>query len=322
MPRVIHTAQALVDEVLQVAALPRRGQNAVADSLTRYPASAVNVLLAAARSGGTCVQAGSVGTGANGDLIRETLSAEQIEVSSPPVPDLDTGTCVVLLEPSAERTFITTQGAERRISVESLQTSDPQPGDLVCVSGYSFYGATRDPLLAWLETLPEGVLVVLDPGAPYADLPDDLLLRTLALTDVWTGNAEEAEALAARLTAGLPKSVRPKGWEQQAAEIAEGLHADAVVIVRDGPKGCVVRVDDTSTVLPGYPQKPIDTNGAGDTHTGVLVAEAARGTGWVDAARRANAAGAIKVTRKGPNSAPTAAEIDSFLTEQDAPKRG
>jgi len=34
---------------------------------------------------------------------------------------------------------------------------------------------------------------------------------------------------------------------------------------------------------------------------------------WVDAARRANAGGAIKVTRKGPATSPTAAEIDEFL---------
>ena len=35
------------------------------------------------------------------------------------VADVDTGVCVVLVEPTAERSFVTTQGAERRISVES-----------------------------------------------------------------------------------------------------------------------------------------------------------------------------------------------------------
>ncbi len=312
MPRVIHTAQALVDEVLTIPALPLRGQNAVASSLVRYPASSVNVLLAAARSGAQCVLAGSVGTGPNGDLIRETLAASGVKISSPPITDADTGTCVVLLEPSAERTFITTQGAERQISQASLQTSDPQPGDLVCVSGYSYFGATRDPLLAWLDALPQGVVVVLDPGAPYAELPDDLLVRTLAHTDVWTGNAEEAAALALR----LDPDAAAGDWASQAQTIAQGLRPGSVVIVRDGPRGCVVCVQGQTTELPGYPQRPIDTNGAGDTHTGVLVAEAARGADWVDAARRGNAAGAIKVTRSGPNSAPTSAEIDDFLRAQ------
>ena len=85
------------------------------------------------------------------------------------LPDLDTGVCVVLVEPTAERSFVTTQGAERRISVESLASSAPVVDDLVCVSGYSLVGLTRDPLLAWLDTLDPGVVVVLDPGAGFAD---------------------------------------------------------------------------------------------------------------------------------------------------------
>ena len=64
---------------------------------------------------------------------------------------------------------------------------------------------------------------------------------------------------------------------------------------------------------PGFPRRPVDTNGAGDAHTGVLVAERADGTSWVEACRRANVAGAITVTRLGPATSPTAAEIDAFL---------
>ena len=50
-PRVIHTAQALVDEVVEVDALPVRGGNAVAQTYARYAGGAVNILVAAARSG-------------------------------------------------------------------------------------------------------------------------------------------------------------------------------------------------------------------------------------------------------------------------------
>ncbi len=119
-PRVIHSAQALVDEVVEVAALPERGGNAVATSYSRYAGGAVNILVAAARSGAACVHAGAVGTGPNGDLVRAALAADGVSISSPVVPDVDTGICVVMVEPSAERTFVTTQGAERHITVESL----------------------------------------------------------------------------------------------------------------------------------------------------------------------------------------------------------
>jgi sugar/nucleoside kinase (ribokinase family) len=318
-PRVIHTAQALVDEVVEVDALPVRGGNAVARSYARYAGGAVNILVAAARSGADAVLAGAVGTGTNGDLVRTALAVEGVAVSSPPVPDLDTGICVVMVEPSAERTFVTTQGAERRITVDSLQTSRPVAGDLVCLSGFSLLGLTRDPLLTWLDALAAGVVVVLDPGAAFADLTDELRARVLARTTVWTSNADEA----AELT----------GLSDPAAAteaVAGRLGAGAVAIVRDGPQGCWVLEADHSrasaavrpTYLPGYPQEAVDTNGAGDTHTGVLVACRAAGADWVTAGRRANAAGAIKVTRRGPATAPTAAEIDLFLDKHGLDEDG
>lgn len=305
MARVIHTAQALVDVVVEVDALPERGQNAVARSDARYAGGAVNILLAAARQGAEAVLAGSVGTGPNGDLVRAALEAERVSVSSPPVPLQDTGICFVMIEPSAERTFVTTQGAERRITVESLQTAAPGSGDLVCVSGFSLVGATRDPLLAWLEALVDEVVVVLDPGAAFAGLDVGVQERVLARTSVWTSNAQEAEQLT-----GLAE---PKA----SVEAVSGrLPVGAVVIVRDGPRGCHVHEAGRTAYLPGFPREPVDTNGAGDTHTGVLVAERARGADWTTAARRANAAGAIKVTRRGPATAPTAAEIDAFLAAE------
>lgn len=304
-PRVIHTAQALVDVVVEVPDLPRRGGNSMATSAARYAGGAVTILLAAVRSGAAAVHAGAHGRGPNGDLVRETLTADGVTLSAPVVEDLDTGVCIVMVEPSAERTFVTTQEAERRITVESLATSAPVAGDLVCVSGYSLVGRTRDPLLAWLESLPDEVLVVLDPGAVFAELEPSLRSRVVALTDVWTGNAEESEDFGGA-----------KGMGPAAEAVAALLKPGAVAVVRDGEQGCAVHTDGVTTVVPGYPETPVDTNGAGDTHTGVLLAEVAKGVAWPDACRRANAAGAIKVTRKGPTTAPTAAEIDAYLAQR------
>ncbi|MBD3782599.1 MAG: sugar kinase [Micrococcales bacterium] len=301
-PRVIHTAQALVDVVVEVPGLPRRGGNVMATSSRRYAGGAVTILLAAARSGAEAVHAGAIGTGPNGDLVRAALAVDGVAVSAPAVADLDTGICVVLVEPTAERTFVTTQGAEREISVASLDASEPVAGDFVCVSGYSLVGRTRDPLLEWLGGLPPGVHVVLDPGATFAELAPRVRDAVLARTGVWTGNAEESEHLA-----GV------RGMAESAEVVAGLLPGGAVVVVRDGPRGCLVREDGATVVLPGHPQRPVDTNGAGDTHTGVLLAGRAAGLTWAYAAARANAAGALKVTRRGPDTAPTAAEIDAFL---------
>jgi sugar/nucleoside kinase (ribokinase family) len=133
---------------------------------------------------------------------------------------------------------------------------------------------------------------------------------------VWTSNADEAAQLTGRSDPAAA-----------AVAVAARLSAGAVAVVRDGPQGCWVLEAGAGrssvearepTYLPGFPQEAVDTNGAGDTHTGVLVACRAGGADWATAARRANAAGAIKVTRRGPATAPTAAEIDDFLAAQEA----
>ena len=309
MNRVIHTGQALVDVVVEVPDLPARGQNVMATSATDYAGGAVTVLVAAARFDADCVHAGAHGTGPHGDLVRAALEAEGIELSAPPVAGSDTGICVVMVEPSAERTFVTTLGAERQITVESLATSEPRAGDLVCVTGFSLaLASTRDPLLAWLPTLDPDVVVVLDPGAAFAELPTDVRTAMLEVTDVWSSNVEEAEHLLVAVGETAPAELAAL-----TGAVAPLLRGDAVAIVRDGPEGCAVHVDGETTDVPGYPQTPLDTNGAGDTHTGALLAEVAAGTPWVEGCRRANAAAAIKVTRRGPESAPTADEVDEFL---------
>ena len=315
MPRIIHTGQALVDYVLAVPQLPVRGGNVFASAGRRSAGGAVNILVAAARNGAAALHAGAHGTGENGDLIRAALEREGVTVCNPPELDVDSGICICLLERD-ERTFVTTRGAERRISTASLQRSAPASGDIVCVDGYTLVaGETLEPMLSWLEGLPAGVDVVLDPASDFAIQPVDVRQRALAVTTVWTSNLAEAIDLVRASGADADEE-----WDMAAAADAVGqLLPHAVVIVRDGEHGCAVRVGGETAVIRGYPQEPVDTNGAGDAHTGVLVAARVAGAAWSDAADRANAAAAIKVTREGPATAPTAAEIDAWLTA--APRR-
>jgi len=302
MSRVLHTAQALVDVILEIDDLPPRGGNANVRREQKYAGGAVTTLIAAARTGAVAVHGGAHGTGPYGDLIREALARDGVALSDDPRPDADTGYCTVLLEPSAERTFLTVYGAEREVTAASLATLEPRPGDLVCVSGYSLFEPTREPLLEFLESLPDGVDVVLDPGAPFADFPRELRRRVLARVTVWTSNADEARAL-----------TDLDALEDTPEAIRRHLRPGAVVVVRDGDRGCLVFHHGRGTEIPAFPMTPVDTNGAGDTHTGVLLAERALGADWESAATRANAAAAIAVTRRGTESAPTRAEVDAFL---------
>ncbi|MBA1431318.1 PfkB family carbohydrate kinase, partial [Pseudomonas orientalis] len=66
--------------------------------------------------------------------------------------------------------------------------------------------------------------------------------------------------------------------------------------------------------VPGFKVQAVDSNGAGDAHAGVMIAGLANGLTPAEAARRANAAAALAVTRWGPATAPGTAEVDTLVS--------
>jgi sugar/nucleoside kinase (ribokinase family) len=87
------------------------------------------------------------------------------------------------------------------------------------------------------------------------------------------------------------------------------------VLVRDGSDGCVLAFEGQVLRVPGFAVTAIDTNGAGDAHSGAFLAALAEGLQPRDAALRANACAAIAVTRRGPATAPTLAEVLALLAD-------
>jgi len=104
------------------------------------------------------------------------------------------------------------------------------------------------------------------PGPLVHLIPPGVVDRVLGRADWWAGNAREA----ARLT----------GCQGPAAA-ASALAQRAGVLVRTGPDGCLLCCRGGVPVhVPGFRVDAVDTNGAGDAHTGTFIA-----------ARTANAAG-------------------------------
>jgi len=85
-------------------------------------------------------------------------------------------------------------------------------------------------------------------------------------------------------------------------------------VVRDGPNGCWVSRHGHADHVPGFKVRAVDSNGAGDAHAGVFIAGLAAGLTPCEAARRANAAAALAVTRWGPATSPGTDEVDALLT--------
>ncbi len=301
MSRLLHTGQVIVDLVMALDTLPATGGDVLAQSASFEAGGGFNVMAAARRNGLPVVYLGRHGNGRFGDLARAAMQAEGVEMAQPASTDKDTGLCVSLTEATTERTFISHIGAEGDLSADDLARVTPQPGDYVYVSGYSLLlEGKAQALLDWVVALPREINVVFDPG-PLVKAPESaLMVALLPRIDIWTSNGPEALAFT-----GARTLVDALG------ELKRHLPEDALLVVRDGPKGCWVNADH----VPGFKVKAVDSNGAGDAHAGVFVAGLAAGLAPVQAARRANAAAALAVTRWGPATSPGTAEVDALLTE-------
>lgn len=301
MSRLLHTGQVIVDLVMALDTLPATGGDVLAQSASFEAGGGFNVMAAARRNGLPVIYLGRHGSGRFGDLARAAMLAEGVEIAQAASTDKDTGLCVSLTEATTERTFISHIGAEGDLSAEDLARVVPQPGDYVYVSGYSLLlEGKAQALLDWVVALPREIKVVFDPG-PLVKAPESaLMVALLPRIDIWTSNGPEALAFTGASTLvdalGQLKRHLPKG---------------ALLVVRDGPKGCWVNTEH----VPGFKVEAVDSNGAGDAHAGVFIAGLAAGLAPVEAARRANAAAALAVTRWGPATSPGTAEVDALLTE-------
>ncbi len=309
--RLLHLGNVVVDVVMNVPALPERGGDVLASATQLTAGGGFNVIAAAARQGLQVGYAGAHGSGPFAAMARAALAAERAEILLPPKTGLDTGFTVSIVEPAGERTFVTSRGAEATLTAANLGTVRAGPGDAIYVSGYGLvHRSNRAALLGWLDRLGDGNVLFFDPGPLVQLIPAETLEPVLRRADWSTCNAREAAMLTGRQdpVAATRALARRAGRRNPAGR--QG------VLVRTGPAGCLVGQGDAApAAVPGFAVDVLDTNGAGDAHTGTFIAALARGAYEADAARTANAAAALSVTRRGPATAPTAAELARFLDE-------
>jgi sugar/nucleoside kinase (ribokinase family) len=295
MSRLLGLGSVVVDLVLDVPALPAPGGDVLAGASRTAVGGGLNALVAARTAGLPSAYAGGHGTGPFGDLVRAALSSAGVATVLAPTEGQDSGFCVVLVDPSGERTFATTIGAEGRLTADQLAGVEARPDDLVYLSGYDLAYPHGPAIAAAVEGLPAVTEVLLDPGPLVADLDTGLLARVLARATWLSLNAREARAWTGT---GDPAAA--------AAALLAAHPSPAGVVVRTGADGClVVPRGLPPAVVPGVAvERVVDTNGAGDVHVGTFLAGLARGLTPVEAAAQANAAAAESVTHRGPGPAP------------------
>ena len=303
---VISLGQVWVDIMMGVGELPQPGGFAAADSVTPSVGGSFRVLQAAARSGSPAKHAGIIGTGLWSSVIRDEFEANGIQHIGGDRLDKDSGFRLVLNDGS-HKTFIATYGAEAQGDERTFDAIDPEPGDVVHISGNTLMDHSAAGIEGFLhragaepETRP--YTIVLNPTNSLHLVSDHLIEDTVLCRPTWSCNRQEANTLAERL--GIPPTDDSKltiggGFDDAMTELCEALGTTlrAPLVLRAGARGAWVRVPGSEVVhVEGFPVKSTHTRSAGSCHTGVMCAMLAQGWSLFDAVRIANASASIAIS--------------------------
>ncbi|MGQ9850641.1 MAG: ribokinase [Aggregatilineaceae bacterium] len=306
MSRVIVVGSANVDFVVQTPHIPRPGETVLGHSFVMaMGGKGANQAVGAARLGAEVTFVTRVGSDIFGDQCLEAYRAEGIDTRFiTRDPQEATGVALIAVAADGENSITVASGANMRLLPEHVEAAR-----------LAFDGA--DVLVMQLEVPPEtvmaaarlaranGVRVVLNP-APARTLPRELL----QLVDVLTPNRIELAQLA-----GITEHEVTSLTDSQLGQVLLGLGVKEGVITL-GAEGALVVAGREAIRIPAFPITAVDTTAAGDAFNAGLAVALGQGESLQQAARYANACGALAATRVGAQpSLPRATEIATFLAQ-------
>jgi len=296
-----------MDMVVRSPRMPAPGETVLGEGFVTSPGGkGANQAVAAARLGAQCRMLGRIGDDAFGQSLLKGLRDEGIDcVNVMTTEDEPTGVAMIIVDARGENSIVVAGGAN------CLLTPDD-------VFGRADAFADIDVVALQLELpLPtvraaidlarrNNCKVILDP----APMPK-CLSPSICEVDVITPNVTEAEMLTGTKT----------GEEKADMNIALDLIARGAkaAVLKLGSRGSmVVAADGHMARVRAYNVDIVDTTAAGDAYTAALAVCVGEGKPLVEAAKFANAAGALACTRLGAQSAmPTRHEVSMLMQDQD-----
>lgn len=293
------------DHILTLDHFPHPGQTLTGQNYqVAFGGKGANQAVAAGRSGADIAFIACVGEDDVGHRIKTQLEQDRVDTHAVShITHQSTGVALIFVNKVAENCIGICAGANACLSTEYVQ----QHADLIR-SAKALLLQLETPVPSIIEAAQiahkAGVKVILNP-APARELPEELL----RLVDIITPNETEALSLTGIIIHN----------EEDAAEAAYVLHSKGIktVVITMGSRGVWLSENGQGQLVSGFKVNAVDTIAAGDTFNGAFVTALLEGKSAVDAARFANAAAAIAVTRSGAQpSVPWREEIDHFLAER------
>lgn len=274
-----------------------------------------NLAVAASRLGAKTAFIGKVGNDSFGQLLRTCLADNGVDVSGLAVdPAQHTTLAVVSLDASGERrfSFYRNPSADVNLSQEDVSREQLENTRFLHFGSVSLTAepARNATLYAARTAKALGAVVSYDPNYRASLWPDEKtavarMREPLELADVLKVSDEE-----------LPLLTGTDDLEAGTAALSE--RGIALILVTLGAKGAFYRFQGRTGQIPGVPCAVGDTNGAGDTFFGALLAQLAKLDGLdalsipelERAIAFANKAASLTTSRHGAIPAmPTLAEV-------------
>ena len=274
----------LGDIVATIDSLPSLGSDVSAKIVDeQIGGCALNVARVVNKFGLPVVNAMPVGKGKWADCIKEELKEINLPINIQ-IDDCDNGYCLAFVTPDRERTFITFEGAETVLRRQDLDKIPVTEDSLVYLNGYELI--LDSDLISWVDSINKAKFIV-DLGPVINNIPQSTIDMLLAKDDVlFTLNKDEAKFLLGSLEANVISSY--------------AVENKVELVIRMGSEG-VISVDTEGSMqyIDALQVEVTDTIGAGDCHTGALIAGISANLDLPAACLLGNISGAYAVTQVG-----------------------
>lgn len=256
----------------------------------------LNQSVALAKAGGNVFHAGNIG--AEGGMLRDMLESAGVDTHLTKEVGVPTGHAIIQVNEKGNNCIILFGGANQQIT--SAQTdatlAEFSAGDyLILQNEVNMLAEIIDKAYA------KGMVIFLNPS-PFDDKLKSIDYNKISYILL---NEVEGAAISGKTEAG---------------EILDAIRAKyprMKVVLTLGENGSVYDDGKERTAQSIFKVKAVDTTAAGDTFTGYFVTALAEGRTPAEALKRAAAASAIAVSRKGAApSVPSVREVEDFLAER------
>jgi len=275
----------LVDEARQQTIL-----DALAEHNVNYCSggSAANTIVGVADMGGTAAYACKTGEDGFGTQYLEEMKELNIAIEVAQTAG-QTGTCVVLITPDAQRTMLTNLGISSSLSEDDIIESEIAKAQYVYIEGYLFAGDSTKAAALKAITLAKknNVKVALTVSDPFLiDLCRNDFEKLLeGSVDLLFCNEDEAKALTGK---------------EDPVDCAHEIHKQcANVALTLGKKGSIIMHQGETLPVEGVEADAIDTTGAGDMYAAGVLYGITNGLSWQKSGHLGSHAAGLIVSQLG-----------------------